>query len=228
MQFQLRSFRMAAALFGALLPVYAQSSTPATVDPAYLVRYAANLNVGESYIDIVNTVLNGDPFLGPGFGSGALGNICVNVYAMSTDEQMAACCSCLITANQVVSLGVNSSLLQRTLTGATETALTIKLIGSNAGATSCANSAAAVTAANMLTGGFTAFGTTLHALPAPGSYATTETPFAPAQFATGGLPGANDELHSLTAGCAAILGNGSTHGICAGCKAATAGAVKQQ
>jgi len=209
------------------LAIVAFCQSPATWDANFQVRYAANLNVGESYIDIINTGYNGVGFLGPGFGAPAgTGNICVNVYALSTDEQLDACCSCLITPDEVVSLGVNSSLLVKTLTGATETSEVIKLIGSNAGATTCANSAASVTAANIVTGGYVAFGTTLHANPTPNVYATTETPFAPAQFILSGAAGANDELHSLTGRCAAILGNGSTFGICAGCKAGALGASK--
>jgi len=208
------------------LAIVAYCQSPATWDNNFKVKYAANLNIGESYIDIINTGYNGVGFLGPGFGAPAgTGNICVNVYALSTDEQLDACCSCLITPDEVVSLGVNSSLLVKTLTGATETSEVIKLIGSNVGATTCANTAASVTAANIATG-FIAFGTTLHATPVTGVYATTETPFAPAQFILSGAAGANDELHSLTGRCAAILGNGSTFGICAGCKAGALGASK--
>ena len=209
------------------LATVAYCQSPATWDADFQVRYAANLNVGESYIDIVNTGYYGVGLLGPGYGAPAgTGNICVNLYALSTDEQLDACCSCLVTPDQVVSLGVNSSLLVKTLTGATETSLVIKLIGSNPGATTCANSAAQVTAANIVTGGFVAFGTTLHATPTTGVYATTETPFAPAQFITSGATGSNDELHSLTNRCAFILGNGSTYGICAGCKSGALGATK--
>ena len=50
------------------------------------VGYAANLNIGESYIDITNTGANGAPLLGPGFGA-ASGNICVNVYSFDPGER---------------------------------------------------------------------------------------------------------------------------------------------
>jgi hypothetical protein len=147
--------------------------TPSTLDGTYQVRYAANLNFGESWIDIINTGFNGVPLLGPGIGNGnfgnttGTGNICVNVYTISSDEQLDGCCSCLVTPDEVVNLGVNRDLLgtKNTLTGASETSVTIKLIASTVTATNCANSAALVTAGNLVSG-FIAFGTTLHSTPA--------------------------------------------------------------
>src|SRR5664279_81159 len=85
------------------------AQNPITADSPFQVRYAANPAGGESYINIVNTGANGAPLLGPGFG-GAAGNTCVNVYAFSPDEQLISCCSCLITPNGVVNLGVNRDL----------------------------------------------------------------------------------------------------------------------
>ena len=70
---------------------------PPTV--SYLVKYAANLNIGESYIDITNTGTNGCALPGPGFGATS-GNTCVNVYAIDPDEELISCCSCLVTCNR--------------------------------------------------------------------------------------------------------------------------------
>jgi hypothetical protein len=92
------------------------AQNPITADSPFQVRYAANPAAGESYINIVNTGANGAALLGPGFG-GAAGNLCVNVYAFSPDEQLISCCSCLITPNGVVNLGVNRDLTIKTLTG---------------------------------------------------------------------------------------------------------------
>src|SRR5215472_2672052 len=187
---------------------------PSTLDSPFQIRYAANLFVGESWINISNSGANGAPLLGPGFG-GAVGNICVNVYAFSPDEQLISCCSCLVTPNGLVNLGVNRDLTSRTLTGVIPTSAVIKLYSTLAGAggtgTSCSNSAATVgtaTAAN----GLLAWGTTIHNSP-PGvaGYNVTETAFTPSTLSSG-------ELASIGGRCAAILGNGSGFGVCFSCR----------
>ncbi len=165
-------------------------TAPAPPMVTYLVRYAANLNIGESYIDITNTGANGAPLLGPGFGTAA-GNICVNAYAFDPGEELISCCSCLVTPDQTVNLGVNRDLTVKTLTGIVPTSVTLVLISSLAGGdgtgTNCTNSAATVTTAT-LSGGLAAWSTTLHANPTA-SYDTTETPFT-------GSPLSQAELNS--------------------------------
>src|SRR5579883_774557 len=161
---------LAVGAFGA----FAQS----VADTNYQVRYAANLGLGESYIDIVNTGANGAPVLGPGLGA-AVGNICINVYAFDPGEEMVSCCSCLVTPDQVVNLGVNRDLTSKTLTGVIPTSVTIKLLatlaGANGSGTSCTNSAA--TQVFPLTRGMAAWGTTLHS--GTNGVSTTETSFTP-------------------------------------------------
>jgi len=185
--------------------------TPVTADTAFQVRYAANLDRGESFIDIINTGANGASLTGPGIGN-AIGNICVNVYGFTADEEMVSCCSCLVTPNQVIHLGVVADILGNlTHTGA-PASLTLKLLATGAGGsagtgTSCTNSAANVAASTTaIVNGLVAFGTTLHAAPNAG-LAVTETPFIPATLGTG-------ELASLGARCTAIIGGLSGFGIC--------------
>jgi hypothetical protein len=191
------------------------------VAPAFKVRYASNLNIGESYINIANPGTDGAPLLGPGYGSAA-GNICVNVYAFDPGEEMVSCCSCLVTPDQTVNLGVNRDLTTKTLTGVIPTSVTVKLVATLAGpggiGTSCTNSAATVTTAPPACG-LTAWGTTLHATPTSGSYNTTETPFTPATLSAG-------EIASLAGRCSSILGNGSGFGVCSSCRAGALGAAK--
>ena len=67
---------------------------PGAPSDAFQVRYAANLNVGDSVINISNA--------GTQNAGGALTNICANVYAFSPDEQLIACCSCTVTPNALV------------------------------------------------------------------------------------------------------------------------------
>ena len=197
--------------FAALFSVAAFSQGQ---DHFFQVRYAANLTAGDSVINITNTGANGAAINGPGFG-GAAGNICVNVYAFSPDEQLISCCSCLITPNGLVSLSVNQDLVSNTLTGVRPNSIVVKLVNTGAtGAftgTSCTNSAAlAGTAPFPLAGGFSSFGTTVHAAAATG-FATTETPFSRATLSPA-------ELASITNRCTNIIGNGSTFGICRSCR----------
>ena len=187
------------------------------VPPAdsFQVRYASNLTAGDSVINITNTGVNGAPLNGPGFG-GAAGNTCVNVYAFSPDEQLISCCSCLITPNGLVSLSVNQDLISNTLTGVRPNSVVVKLVNTGAGptftGTSCTNSAAgAGTASFPLAGGMAAFGTSIHAAPAPGTFQGMETPFVTSPLSPA-------ELASITNRCINIVGNGSSFGICRSCR----------
>jgi hypothetical protein len=199
------------------------TSTAQIVVGAFSVRYSANLGRGESYVNITNSGINGAPLLGPGVG-GAVGNICVNVYAFSPDEQLISCCSCLVTPNGLVNLGASRDLTSNTLTQVVPNSIVIKLVASLAGAggtgTSCTNSAAAVTTATLAPG-LRAWGTTLHnGPPALPGYIVAETPFSPATLSAG-------ELASIGGRCAAIAGNGSGHGICNSCLSGGLGAASQ-
>jgi hypothetical protein len=201
--------------------VFAQPN--ATLDSPFQVRYAANLNIGDSYIDITNTGANGAPVLGPGLGIPS-GNICVNVYAFDAGEELIACCSCLVTPDQTVNLSVITDLTSKTLTGVIPTSVTVKLLATLAGTggsgTSCTNSATAVQApATVIVSGMAAWGTTLHATPTAGTYATTETAFTPATLSAG-------ETASIGGRCASNVGNGSGFGICTSCRAGALGAAK--
>jgi hypothetical protein len=193
---------------------------PVTLDGPFQVKSFGNLTVGESYINITNTGANGAPLLGPGFG-GAVGNICVNVYAFSPDEQEISCCSCLVTPNGVVNLGVNRDLTSRTLTGVIPSSVTVKLLatlaGANGSGSSCANSAA-VSAAPV--NGLLAWGTAVHNAPTGvPAYGVSESAFLPATLSAG-------EQASITGRCASILGNGSGFGICFSCRAGALGGAK--
>jgi len=213
------------ALIAVAMAAYCQGvatppATPVVLDGTYQVRYATNLTQsGDSYVDIINTGGNGAPANGPGFGAGTTGNICVNVYIIDPGEELLACCSCLVTPNQTVDMAVKAGIFGNTLTGELPNSVTIKLVGSNAGAANCNNTAATVTAANILTDGYVAFGTTQHQTATAGTFATTETPFLPVGLSTA-------ELTSLTSRCNFILGNGSGFGVCAQCKQGALGAAK--
>jgi hypothetical protein len=167
------SFSATALLFAAA--AFAQN--PVTADSPFQVRYAANLNIGDSVVDVTNTGATG-------------GNICVNVYTFAPDEQEISCCTCSVTPDGLVSLSVRNSLTNNTLTGVVPTAVVIKLIASPGGACN----AATVTG---VAPGMAAWGTTIHALPVtPGSpattYGVTETAFTPSTLSAAASESAAD------------------------------------
>ena len=191
------------------------------LDPPFQVSYAANPGAGESIINMINDGANGAALLGPGFG--AAGNTCVNVYAFDPGEELIACCSCLLTPDQVMNLGVNADLTIKTQTGVVPSSVTIKLLNTLAGptgtATSCTNSAGlAGTAAFPIVPGLVAYGTTPQA--AGTTYNMVEHPFIPATLSA-------DELASIVGRCASIIGNASGYGICLQCRSGALGAGKQ-
>jgi len=218
-----------------------------TLDRPYQIRYASNLTAGDSVINITNTGANGNNLFGPGFG-GPAGNICVNVYAFSPDEQLISCCSCLVTPNGLVHLTANNDLVSNTLTGIRPDSIVIKLIATGTGiktgttgtpdysGSNCTNSAAlAGTLFPLTSSGMLAMGTTLHTTsnidppPAGSSFSVTETPFLPATLGLPALtsgPGLGSELASLTNRCTNIIGNGSTFGICRSCRLGGLGGSK--
>lgn len=199
----------------------AASTATLVVGANFLIRYASNLDQGDAVVNISNTGVNGALLFGPGFG-GAAGNLCVNLYAFSPDEQLVSCCSCLVTPNALVSLSVANDLLFNTLTGLRPNSVVIKLLATGTGGTvnapsfsgaSCSNSAALL-AAPLALDGITAWGTTIHAV-----RKLTETPFLPASLTAA-------ELASISNRCTNIIGNGSSFGICRSCRAGGLGADK--
>src|SRR5271166_5089134 len=151
---------------------FAQTVGP---DDAYQVRYASNLNIGDSVINVTNTGTNGTA---GAFGA-ISGDICVNVYTFDPAEELVSCCSCDVTPNALQSLSVRGSLTSNPLTPAIPTSVVIKLVASAGGG---CNPSAVTT----LVPGMRAWGTTIHALPtSPVSYGVTET-----EFTNGGLSAA--------------------------------------
>ena len=191
--------------------IVAFAQNPITADSPFQVRYAANLNLGESYVDIINTGANGSPLITPS----SVGNICVNVYAFDPTEEMIACCACLVTPDQVVSLGVNKGILSNSLVPNPPTSVVVKLLSTLPPVAVAAfpvpgtcNPGTVNTA--LQAKGMLAYGTTLHVL-TNGSIFGTETPFGPATLS-------QSELQTLATRCSFILANGSGFGICKTCQ----------
>lgn len=169
---------------------------------AFQIRYAANLNIGDSVVNISNA--------GTLDGSHPAGNICVNVYAFAPDETMVSCCACRVTPDGLASLSAVTDLISNTLTPALPNSIIVKLLATEPVSGSC--NASLPTSPNLAPG-MRAWGTTLHAntSTSPTSYLVTETDFAKATLS-------DSELMSLTDTCAFIQDNGAGYGICRSCR----------
>jgi len=176
-------------------------STTAFADDTYQVRYAANLNIGDSFVDITNTGASG-------------ANLCANLYTFDPAEELVSCCTCLITPNALQSLSVLKSLISNPLTPAIPTSVVIKVVASTG---TC--NAAAVTR-DVVAHGLLAWGTTLHqnTSTTTATYGVTETAFSFADLAPA-------ELTHITSFCGFIQANGSGFGVCKGCAPGGLGAT---
>ena len=175
-------------------------------DVPFQVRYAANLNtLGDAVVDITNTGANNG------------GNICVNTYTFSPDEQLISCCSCLVTPNGLYSLSALNDLTVNPLTIVHPSSIVIKLLASQPSVGSCNPSAP-----GTLAQGLSAWGTSVHSLPAiaGGGIYGSETPFTSATLSA-------QELQRITSFCGFIQANGSGFGICNACRQGGLGADKQ-
>lgn len=205
-------------LFATMAAVAAYAQPMATADTPYQVRYASNLTVGDSVVNLTNTGARG---AGLGFGTSAsvTGAICVNVYVYDPSEEIVSCCSCPVTPNGLVSLSAKNDLINNPLTRGNPTSIVIKLLATVPVGGSCNNSA--LLAAPTLAPGMAAWGTTLHAnsSAAAGTYAVTETAFTPAQLSAG-------ELARLAYGCGVVANVGSGFGVCNSCRLGGLGATR--
>src|SRR5271155_5434546 len=124
-------------------------STVVFADDTFQIKYAANLNIGDSYVNFTNS--------GATVANGVSQNLCINLYTFDPAEELISCCTCSITPNALVSLSVLQSLVSNPLTPAIPTAVVIKVVSSSG---TC--NAAAITS---LATGLLAWGTTIHLNP---------------------------------------------------------------
>jgi hypothetical protein len=167
-----------------------------TPTDAFLIDYAANLNIGDSFLNFTNS--------GATVTAGVSQNLCINLYAFDPQEELISCCTCSVTPNGLVSLSVIQSLISNPLTPAIPTSVVIKAVASTG---TCNASAISATAHGLL-----GWSTTLHQNPSTAipTYDVTETPFSQAALSA-------PELTHITSTCGFIQADGSKFGICGGC-----------
>src|SRR5450631_3210578 len=112
-------------------------------DSPFQVRYASNLPIGDSVINATNTGASSTIAFPT-----QNGNICMNVYTFSPDEQLISCCSCLITPDGLQSLSARNDLISNTLTPGVPTSIVIKLLGSRGTTPASCNASTVTTVAD--------------------------------------------------------------------------------
>lgn len=203
--------------------------------PAQVVQvgYAANLDQGDSGVDLTNDGAQG------GFAGTmppTVGNICVNVYTFDPAEEAISCCACLVTPNGLQSYSVINDLTNNTLTKDTPTSVIIKLVASQPGMdqtgayTLCDPSGVknvpatvpytpSAAATGSLAAGLLAWNVTIEPAAGAGVFLPVNLPFK-----TGGL--SQSELTALTSTCSFIQNDGSGFGICNACQLGAYGGPK--
>jgi hypothetical protein len=122
----------------------AWSQTFAPPANGFQIRYASNLNIGDSFVNISNSGTEGSTDAG--------GSICTNVYVFDPNETMVACCSCKVTPNALVSLSARTDLISNTLTPAVPNSIVIKLLASRPASPTTGCNPSAPTADNLARG----------------------------------------------------------------------------
>lgn len=177
------------------------------VNDIFQINYAANLNIGDSFVNITNSGATTTGAVNAGVGDpvGTSQNLCANLYVFDPAEELISCCTCLVTPNGLLSLSVLQSLVSNPLTPGIPTSAVIKVVAD----LGC--DAATVTPATVAHG-LLAWGTTLHqnTSTATPSYGLTETAFSQAALSAA-------ELTHITSTCGFIQANGSGFGVCSGC-----------
>ena len=190
----------------------------------FQINYAANLNVGDSFVNITNSGATTNLALCGANDASCLAepvtsslNLCANIYTFDPQEELISCCACSVTPNGLQSLSVQSSLISNPLTPAIPTAVVTKII-STVQIGACNAGTPGIPAHGLL-----AWGTSLHqnTSTAKASYSVTETPFSQAALTLA-------EYAHVVSFCGFIQADGTGFGICKGCAAGGLGAASAQ
>ena len=188
--------------------VFPPTSPYAPEVPSILVRYVRNLDRGDSVINITNSGARGAG-LAAGTTASTTGAICVNVYALSAEDEMIHCCSCPVTPNGLLALSARRDFVNNLTSPKRPTSLVVKLYATVPTRGTCSTSAAdnSTTAAP----GLHAWGTSIQIGAEGKPDPVTESPFLVATLGPG-------ERERLVSRCAFINANGSGFSICSTCR----------
>jgi hypothetical protein len=94
---------------------------------SYFVDYYAN-NAGplpdaaDQLVRIINVGIGGTPLTVP------TGNICASIYVFDNNQEMIACCGCILTPNELATASVGTQLTNNPVTSVVPTAGVIKIL----------------------------------------------------------------------------------------------------
>ena len=186
---------LVALLAMAAVPTLAQGP----VTGPYLVDYYSN-NVGgaDQTVRLVNFGAAGTPLTTP------VGDVCANIYVFDANQEMAACCSCRITPNGLLTLSVRAQLTFNPVTSVVPVNGDIKIVSTAANGTATCTP---LTFNGGLLDSTVGFGT--HLQVTAGATFVTETNLPAATLSSG-------EQSFLTQACqfARYLGSGKGTCIC--------------
>jgi hypothetical protein len=246
----LRSLLCVSAIAAFSTVAFAQpGAIPAPLNPgvlmdAFQINYlpaftGTGLTGAGGYVDITNAGQLGASQFGPNSPT-KIGDICVNVFVFTADEELSECCTCLVSPNALQHLSA-ADLINNPGNGITATTgVVVKLLATipgsgSSGTTTPGTNAGPFTGTvcniNQVFGGFgtanlapgmRAWATKFHTNPttSPATVGLTETAFIPSNLSSG-------ELGMLTTLCSSQAGNGSGPGICKGCTLGGLGSSKQ-
>jgi hypothetical protein len=188
----------------------------------YQIGFAANLNIGDSAINLSNDGLLGGFYPNP-LGAG---NLCVNVFTFDPAEEEVSCCACLVTPNGLVSLSAKNDLINNVLTPAIPSSILIKLVGTVPGtATGGVHTVCNPTTLGNFSSGILAWGVTLEPAATPGTFGPVNVPFINGNDVVNSIY--NPEIPDLFSVCALVQAEGSGYGVCGSCALGALSGTKQ-
>jgi hypothetical protein len=110
-----------------LLVLVSGIASAQTLAGSYFVDYYAN-NAGpvpdapDQLVRIVNVGIGGTPLTHP------VGNICASIYVFDNNQEMIACCGCILTPNELATASVGTQLTNNPVTSVVPTAGVIKIL----------------------------------------------------------------------------------------------------
>ena len=188
-------------------------------DGPFQVNYYSHLSQGDGVVNITNDgfVIDGGTAV-PGNG---VGDFCVNVYVYAPDQELAACCTCLTTPNDLhswpVSFGpgnlltnLNNTTIRASIfnDGTGNGSLVIKLLATLPNANDTCPTPDLTN--GVIPAGLLAWGTHSHPTNVPNTVSITETRFEPGNLSAG-------EFNKLRSDCAYLVHQGSGT-YCPSCK----------